>query len=73
MKLDIRLPIGLLFSIVGALLTVFGMVSGTAIYQRSLGVNINLLWGIVLLLFGLTMLGLGWHGMKTRHGREEKG
>jgi hypothetical protein len=57
MKLDLRLPIGLMFAIFGALLTVYGVVSDRAIYVRSLGVNVNLWWGLVLLAFGLVMLG----------------
>jgi hypothetical protein len=58
MKLDLRLPIGLMFSIIGALLAVFGLGSDPAIYQRSLGINVNLWWGLVLLGFGLGMLWL---------------
>ena len=58
MKLDLRLPIGLMFSIIGALLVVFGLASDPAIYERSLGLNVNLWWGVVLLLFGLVMLWL---------------
>ena len=58
MKLDLRLPIGLMFSIIGALLAVFGLASDPAIYQRSLGINVNLWWGLVLLVFGLAMLWL---------------
>ena len=58
MKLDLRLPIGLMFSIIGALLAVFGFVSDPAIYQRSLGFNVNLWWGLVLVVFGLVMLWL---------------
>jgi hypothetical protein len=45
MGLDIRLPIGLLFSVVGALLLGYGALSNKAIYQRSLDFNINLAWG----------------------------
>jgi hypothetical protein len=58
MKLDLRLPIGLMFSIFGLLLAGYGLASDPAIYQRSLGVNVNLWWGLVLLVFGLVMLGL---------------
>jgi hypothetical protein len=58
MNLDLRLPIGLMFSIIGALLTGFGLISDDAIYARSLGINVNLWWGLVLLLFGLLMLGI---------------
>jgi hypothetical protein len=56
MKLDLRLPMGLMFTIVGILLTVFGLTSDEAIYARSLGINVNLWWGLVLLGFGLMML-----------------
>lgn len=59
MGLDIRLPIGLLFSIFGLLLVVFGAFGDKTIYQRSLGVNINLWWGIVMLLFGIVMFLFG--------------
>jgi len=57
MKLDLRLPIGLMFSIFGVMLVGFGIVSDAAIYQRSLGINVNLWWGVVLVVFGLVMLG----------------
>jgi hypothetical protein len=62
MGLDIRLPIGLMFAILGLLLTVFGLVSDEAIYRRSLGININLWWGLALLIFGAVMLLLGRRG-----------
>jgi len=60
MGLDIRIPIGSLFVILGALLAGYGLVSNQAIYQRSLGIDINLWWGAVLLVFGLAMLALAW-------------
>jgi hypothetical protein len=56
--LDIRTPIGFLFSLLGALLVVYGLVSSPAIYARSLGINVNLWWGLVLLAFGAVMLTL---------------
>jgi hypothetical protein len=62
MKLDLRLPIGGMFTIIGVLLVLFGLVSDEAIYQRSLGINVNLWWGFVLLAFGLVMLGLVMRG-----------
>ena len=58
MDLDVRLPIGLMFSIFGVLLAGFGLVSDHQIYEaRSLGINVNLGWGVVLVAFGATMLG----------------
>jgi len=58
MNLDLRLPIGLMFTAFGVMLTGYGIVSDDAIYARSLGVNVNLWWGLVLVGFGLVMLGL---------------
>jgi ABC-type Fe3+-siderophore transport system permease subunit len=71
MNLDLRLPIGLMFTIVGALLTVFGLTSDNAIYARSLGINVNLWWGLVLLAFGLVMLGLAIRAPGKQPGRAE--
>jgi hypothetical protein len=60
MNLDLRTPMGLMFSITGAILIIWGLkTNGDAIYARSLGINANLWWGIVLLIFGLTMFILG--------------
>lgn len=69
MGMDIRLPIGLLFSCVGVLLAAFGGMSDRQIYQRSLGLNVNLAWGIVLLIFGAIMLALG---TRRGHPKSEK-
>ncbi|HWG30046.1 MAG TPA: hypothetical protein VN676_05810 [Steroidobacteraceae bacterium] len=68
MGLDIRIPIGSLFVLIGALLAGYGLLSNPAVYQRSLGVDINLWWGGVLLIFGCGMLALAWRAaaMRTR-------
>ncbi len=58
--MDIRLPLGMMFAIVGALLAGFGAVtSSSAMYAKhSLGVNVNLWSGLAMLAFGLVMLWL---------------
>jgi hypothetical protein len=58
--MDIRLPLGLMFSVVGALLAGFGvMTASSAMYEKhSLGVNVNLWSGLGMLAFGLAMLWL---------------
>ena len=58
MGLDLRLPIGLYFTLLGIMLGAYGLITGadTGMYLRSLGININLGWGAVLLVFGLAML-----------------
>ncbi|MDR3378151.1 MAG: hypothetical protein P4M10_05655 [Verrucomicrobiae bacterium] len=54
MGLDIRWPIGLMFTLIGILLTGFGATKASA--STSLDININLIWGVVLLIFGVLML-----------------
>jgi hypothetical protein len=66
MGLDIRLPIGLLFGIFGILLIAYGAISDKAIYARSLNVNINLWWGLIMLAFGAVMFLLGKKGMRAK-------
>ncbi len=59
MGIDIRLPIGAMFTILGLLLVVYGLVGDASVYQKSLGININLIWGLVLVGFGIVMLLMG--------------
>ena len=54
MGLDIRWPIGLMFTLIGALLTGYGLLKSDV--SMSLGININLVWGVVLLVFGAAMV-----------------
>jgi hypothetical protein len=55
MGIDLRYPIGLLFVIFGLLLVFYGLFSGTAAYSRSLGIDVNLWWGLIMLVFGGSM------------------
>jgi hypothetical protein len=64
MQLDLRIPIGLMFSLLGGVLVVYGVVSDPAIYQRSLGINVNWWWGLALAGFGGLMLAFGLRGSK---------
>ena len=69
MGLDIRIPMGIMFLILGVIITVFGFTSDPKIYaEHSLGININMWWGLVLVLFGVCMLGLAWGA--SRRSRE---
>jgi hypothetical protein len=63
MGLDIRWPIGLMFSLIGVLLLIEGVIGGDK--SLSLGININLIWGVVLLVFGALMLLGAARGRKT--------
>jgi hypothetical protein len=62
MGLDVRLPVGVMFAIMGALLVGYGLFGDPTIYARSLGINVNLIWGSVLLATGGIFLVLAARG-----------
>lgn len=73
MGLDIRWPIGLMFGLIGFILVVFGFLSGGSdIYKASLGINVNLYWGLLLLVFGGWMLSMAWRAGKREAAEREK-
>ena len=55
MGLDIRWPIGIIFTTYGILLILYGLVADPAIFVSSMAVNIDLWWGLAMLVFGLLM------------------
>lgn len=64
--MDLRLPIGIIFTIYGFILIGYGLFTkGSEIYARSLGINVNITWGIVLLIFGLVMYYFAKRGKKS--------
>ena len=65
MGIDIRLPLGILFSLLGVILIIYGIVGDPSHYQQSLGINVNFYWGFVLLAFGLLILLLGRRGIRV--------
>ena len=65
--MDIRLPIGLMFALFGLLLVAYGVATGgSEMYAASLGINVNLWWGLVLLLFGCAMLALARRAIRLQ-------
>ena len=48
MHLDLRWPLGWLFTTLGVILVIHGLVVGT----RVMGINVNLVWGAAMVLFG---------------------
>ncbi|MGB9236599.1 MAG: hypothetical protein WCC04_19500 [Terriglobales bacterium] len=56
MQLDVRLPIGALFSVYGLILMLLGFLRDLPQRHADSGLGINLEWGTVLLAFGLMML-----------------
>jgi len=58
MQLDIRLPVGMFFTLVGLALVAWGFAGDPAMYAHSLGININLWWGLAMAAFGGVLLWL---------------
>lgn len=61
MGLDIRLPLGMIFLITGAMMAGYGLFTrgNAALYEKSMGINLNLTWGLVMLVFGAIMFVAG--------------
>jgi hypothetical protein len=60
MGLDIRIPLGLMFLVTGGMMALYGLFTrGSAIYEKSLDMNINLIWGALMFVFGLVMYLVG--------------
>jgi len=66
MNFDLRFPVGLMFTLFGLLLTGVGVFGSAELYKKSLGINMNLWWGLVLLAFGLWMLLLAFRGKRKK-------
>jgi hypothetical protein len=63
MLLDLRFPMGIFFAALGLLLSAYGLFGDQAVYQASLGINVNLWSGLGMLAFGALMLAGGWRAM----------
>ncbi|MCH7658102.1 MAG: hypothetical protein IIB05_07260 [Bacteroidetes bacterium] len=74
MGLDIRYPIGFIFSLFGIMLTIFGIVtdSDAEMYHKSLDININLWTGLGMLIFGGFMLIIAYLSTKKKAGKKEE-
>ena len=67
-SLDLRIPIGGLFTAIGIIIGGYGLATNkSAIYQQSLSININLWWGLVMLVVGAFMLLLGMRATREAH------
>ncbi len=58
-KMSIALTIGATIAAIGLILLLYGLF-GQADYSRSDGININLWWGLVMLVFGTGMAVVGY-------------
>ena len=68
--LDIKIPIGLMFSVFGVIITIYGFMTrnDAELYQKSFSHNVNLWMGGLMLIFGAVMLLL----VKRKKSKTEK-
>ena len=67
-SLDLRLPIGGLFTALGLIIGVYGVATnGSSIYAQSESININLWWGLVMLIVGVLMFVTGMRATRAAH------
>ena len=64
--LDVRWPIGLLFSAMGAALGIYGAFFASAQHIWHFWIDLDLWWGLAMLIFGLAML---WGASRASHQR----
>ncbi|HEV2323836.1 MAG TPA: hypothetical protein VGS10_07780 [Terracidiphilus sp.] len=75
MNVDLRIPLGMMFTLMGAVLMAFGLstANNPEIYARSLGVNLDIWCGVALLVFGLVMVTFGRRGQMKIEAARKKG
>jgi hypothetical protein len=78
MGLDIRIPLGLIFLITGGIISLYGFFTRhSALYDKSMGINLNLTWGLIMFVFGLIMFLVGrrqkWQDDPITHRPWERG
>ena len=66
--LDLKIPLGGLLSFYGLLLVVYGVIEDPAMYDKSFGMNVNLFWGLVMLVAGGTFVVMHWIRRKPSGG-----
>jgi membrane-bound ClpP family serine protease len=71
--IDLKVPLGILLTFYGLVLTLYGIFTGPEFYQKSFGVDLNLIWGIAMLVIGIFLLILAFvTRAKKKHGSVKK-
>jgi hypothetical protein len=62
---DLKIPLGLLLSFYGLILLLYGLFGPDRIYEKSLGLNVNSIWGAVMAIIGALFLGFAHYSRKN--------
>ncbi|MBA2715044.1 MAG: hypothetical protein H0U55_16010 [Rubrobacteraceae bacterium] len=57
--------------IFGTILVLYGILGPASQTQKSLGINLNLWWGLFMVAFGCVVLGMSWASPRRRAARRE--
>ena len=66
MNFDLRIPLGLMFTVFGLILIGVGLIGSPELAKQSLNINMNLWWGLFQLCFGVLMLALAARTAKLK-------
>jgi|HubBroStandDraft_6_1064221.scaffolds.fasta_scaffold1462710_2 hypothetical protein len=58
--MDLRFPVALMFLLLGGILTFYGLLAPRDVGQVDLGLHVNLIWGLVMCLFGAILGSMAW-------------
>jgi high-affinity Fe2+/Pb2+ permease len=64
---DLKIPLGSLLSFYGLILLLYGLFGPRHIYEKSLGLNVNLIWGAVIMVVGALFLGFAHFRRRDSH------
>lgn len=64
--LNLKIPLGCLLIFYGIVLDFYGLITDKAFYQKSFGIDINLIWGSVMLVLGLALIGIYFFGERKQ-------
>ncbi len=53
---DLKIPLGSLLGFYGLLLLVYGLVGPRDIYQKSANLDVNAIWGVIMILISAAFL-----------------
>lgn len=70
--IDLKLPLGALLTFYGLVLTLYGIVTKPEFYQKSLYLNLNLIWGIIMLVIGVLLLFMAYKTKAKKHGSAKR-
>jgi hypothetical protein len=71
--MDLRIPVALMFLLLGMLLAGYGLASDPSAMELRLGFRVNVVWGAVMMVFGAAMWLSAFLGRRTAARESKRG